>query len=182
MSILSGPEIREEIKAGSISIDPYVEENIGENSVDLRLGNELVWYAETVLDTRKEPTRVIRKKIPDNGLVLEQNKLYLGYTEESVWSNKYVSHITGRSSIGRLGLTVHVTAGLVDVGFKGQITLEMIAAMPIRIYPGDRICCLIFQEVVGELEQYSGRYMDQTGPVASRGHMDEFGSFQGTRK
>lgn len=181
MGILTGPEIRKQIELGSIEIDPLEPDNIGENSIDLRLGRTLKWYHDVQLDMLVEP-QVCELEMSNDGFILEPNMLYLGHTVESVYSNKFASYITGRSSVGRLGLAIHWTAGLIDVGFRGQITLEVVTVHPIRIYPNTRICQLTFHDVIGDIVEYRGRYQNQNGPVMSLGSSEEHGSFVDTRK
>src|SRR5262245_23842318 len=115
--ILSGHEIRRQLGA-KIKIDPFDEANLNPNSYNLTLHNELMTYEEVVLDMRKA-NRVRRLVIPDDGLVLSPNQLYLARTVERTETHGYVPMIEGRSSIGRLGLFVHITAGFGDVGFCG---------------------------------------------------------------
>lgn len=181
MGILSGPEIKKQIALESIEIDPFIEENVGENALDLRLRDTLLYPTAEELSTRHKGGHYQSVKIPEEGYVLQPNKLYLGSTVETIYSNKFASQITGRSSIGRLGLAIHVTAGMIDVGFKGKITLEMVAVHPIRIFSNDRICQILFLEVIGELEQYQGRYLNDSGPMPSKGFEEEFGDFSGPR-
>ncbi len=89
------------------------------------------------------------------GLVLTPNQLYLGRTVERTETHNYVPMIEGRSSIGRLGLFVHVTAGFGDVGFCGYWTLEMFAVQPVKIYPGVPICQIFFHEISGLITEYA---------------------------
>lgn len=138
--ILSGHEIKRQLGT-NIVITPFDELKLNPNSYNLSLHDELLVYEEVVLDMRKS-NRVQRVKIPQEGLVLTPNQLYLGRTIERTETHNYVPMIEGRSSIGRLGLFVHVTAGFGDVGFCGYWTLEMFAVQPIKIYPGVSICQL----------------------------------------
>src|SRR5262245_28043778 len=126
--ILSGKEIR--AKQGSdIVIDPFDDRNLNPNSYNLTLHHELMTYEEVVLDMRKA-NRVRRIESSRDGRVLSPNQLYLGGTVERTETHNLVPMIEGRSSIGRLGLFVHVTAGFGDVGFCGYWTLEMFAVQP----------------------------------------------------
>ena len=134
--ILSGQEIRKHL-GGRIVIDPFQEAHLNPNSYNLTLHNELLTYEEVVLDMR-EQNRVRRLTIPEEGLVLNPTQLYLGRTVERTETHGLVPMIEGRSSVGRLGLFVHVTAGFGDVGFCGYWTLEMFAVQPVRIYPAGR--------------------------------------------
>ncbi|MGO8744630.1 MAG: dCTP deaminase [Thermoguttaceae bacterium] len=157
--ILSGHEIRAQLGEG-ILIDPFDESRLKANSYDLTLHDELMIYEEIVLDMRKS-NRTRRIKIPPEGLVLNPNKLYLGRTAERTETRCFVPMIEGRSSIGRLGLFVHVTAGFGDVGFCGYWTLEMFAVQPIRIYAGVAICQIFYHDIRGTFTAYaSNKYQN----------------------
>ena len=159
--ILSGHEIRRRLGA-AISIDPYNEANLNPNSYNLTLHNELMTYEEVVLDMAK-PNRVRRITIPPEGLVLGPNQLYLGRTAERTETHGLVPMIEGRSSVGRLGLFVHVTAGFGDVGFCGYWTLEMFAVQPVRIYSGVAICQIFYHDLRGDITEYaSDKYQHNT--------------------
>ncbi|WP_160687427.1 dCTP deaminase [Clostridium sp. C2-6-12] len=160
--ILSGKEINNKI-GKEIKIEPYDEKQLNPNSYNLRLHNELLVYDEEVLDMKK-PNKVKRIIIPEEGLVLEPGKLYLGRTLEYTETNKYVPMLEGRSSVGRLGLFIHVTAGFGDVGFKGYWTLEIFCVQPIRIYSGVELCQIYYHSVEGDYDEYaSGKYQDNDG-------------------
>lgn len=150
--ILSGDEIRRRL-GKDICIEPYVPERLNPNSYNLTLHDELITYEEVVLDMA-QPNRTRRIRIPKEGIVLAPQKLYLGRTCERTETHNCVPMIEGRSSIGRLGLFVHVTAGFGDVGFAGYWTLEMFAVQPIRIYPGVPICQIIYHEITGSITEY----------------------------
>jgi len=151
--ILSGEMIREKL-GDDVIIDPYDPKHLNPNSYNLTLHNELLTYEEVVLDMRKS-NRVRRMSIPESGLVLNPNQLYLGRTVERTETHNLVPMIEGRSSIGRLGLFVHVTAGFGDVGFCGYWTLEMFAVQPVRIYPGVPICQIFYHQIVGQIQEYT---------------------------
>jgi dCTP deaminase len=119
----------------------------------LTLHDEVLTYEEVVLDMRKV-NRTSRLTIPESGLVLQPNRLYLGRTAERTETHNLVPMIEGRSSIGRLGLFVHVTAGFGDVGFCGYWTLEMFAIQPVRIYAGVAICQIFYHEICGDVVEY----------------------------
>ena len=154
--ILSGHEIRKQLGT-NIVIEPFDEANLNPNSYNLTLHDEVMMYEEVVLDMRKR-NRVRRIPIPDEGIVLNSNQLYLARTAERTETHNLVPMIEGRSSIGRLGLFVHVTAGFGDVGFCGYWTLEMFAVQPVRIYPHIPICQIFYHEVTGHLCEYSSKY------------------------
>lgn len=151
--ILSGEMIRQKL-GSDIRIDPFDPRNLNPNSYNLTLHDEILTYEEVVLDMRKS-NRVRRLTIPPSGLVLNPNQLYLGRTIERTETHNLVPMIEGRSSIGRLGLFVHVTAGFGDVGFCGYWTLEMFAVQPVRIYPGVAICQIFYHQIVGDIREYS---------------------------
>jgi dCTP deaminase len=151
--ILSGNEIKQQL-GRNILIDPFDENRLNPNSYNLSLHDELLVYEEVVLDMRKS-NRVERIRIPADGLVLTPNQLYLGRTVERTETHNLVPMIEGRSSIGRLGLFVHVTAGFGDVGFCGYWTLEMFAVQPVKIYPGVPICQIFFHQIAGDITEYA---------------------------
>ena len=111
----------------------------------------------------RKANRVRRMAIPPEGLVLQPNQLYLGRTVERTETHNLVPMIEGRSSIGRLGLFVHVTAGFGDVGFCGYWTLEMFAVQPVRIYAGVAICQIFYHDIRGSFTEYqSDKYQHNT--------------------
>ena len=150
--ILSGEEIQANL-GDNIEISPFDPANINPNSYNLTLHEEILTYEEVVLDMKKS-NRFRRMSIPESGMVLEPNRLYLGRTVERTETHNLVPMIEGRSSIGRLGLFVHVTAGFGDVGFCGYWTLEMFAVQPVRIYPGIPICQIFYHSLVGDVSEY----------------------------
>lgn len=160
--ILSGKEIKRKL-GGDILIEPFNDRQVGPNSYNLRLHDELLVYEDPVLDMKKQHS--VRKiTIPQDGLVLEARKLYLGRTLEYTKTDNYVPMLEGRSSIGRLGLFVHITAGFGDVGFNGFWTLEIFCVQPIRIYPGVEICQIFYHSIEGEYTRYSSnKYQDNKG-------------------
>ena len=154
--ILSGMEIRRRL-GDDIVIEPFDEKRLNPNSYNLTLHNELMVYEEVVLDMAKA-NRVRRIAIPDSGLVLSPNQLYLARTVERTTTHNLVPQIEGRSSVARLGLFVHVTAGFGDVGFSGYWTLEIFAVGPVKVYPGVPICQIIYHELTGETSEYDSKY------------------------
>jgi len=112
----------------------------------------------------RKPNAFERITIPEEGMVLEKEKLYLGRTLEYTRTENFVPMLEGRSSIGRLGLFVHVTAGFGDVGFSGFWTLEMFCVQPIRIYAGIEICQIYYHSLQGEHKAYkSSKYQNNQG-------------------
>lgn len=160
--ILSGKEIKRRL-GKEIFIDPFEEKRLNPNSYNLRLHNELLVYDELVLDMKK-PNQTEALTIPDSGLQLEPGKLYLGRTVEYTKTDNLVPMLEGRSSIGRLGLFIHVTAGFGDVGFSGYWTLEIFCVQPIVIYPNVEICQIYYHTIEGDYERYtSGKYQNNQG-------------------
>ncbi len=160
--ILSGKEIKRKL-GNDILIDPFNDRQVGPNSYNLRLHDELLVYQDEVLDMKKQHA-VNKITIPQEGLVLEAGKLYLGRTLEYTKTENHVPMLEGRSSIGRLGLFVHITAGFGDVGFNGYWTLEIFCVQPIKIYPGVEICQIFYHTIEGEYTRYSSnKYQNNKG-------------------
>jgi dCTP deaminase len=160
--ILSGKQIRSKL-GEEIKIEPFDEKQLNPNSYNLRLYNELLVYEDLTLDMKKE--NMCRSLvIPPEGIVLQPNKLYLGRTIEYTETDKFVPMLEGRSSVGRLGLFVHVTAGFGDVGFRGFWTLEIHCIQPIRIYANIEICQIYYHSIEGDYDKYtSGKYQNNKG-------------------
>ena len=179
--ILSGKEIQRHI-GKEIIIEPFDQSRVNPNSYNLTLHNELLVYENHELDMKKlNPTK--RITIPEEGLVLEPNRLYLGRTNEFTKTEGFVPMLEGRSSIGRLGLFVHVTAGFGDVGFAGYWTLEIFCIQPIRIYPNAEICQIYYHSIEGDYEPYkSGKYQNNTDIQPSLMYKDFENKDQSIRK
>jgi len=158
--LLSGNRIIREHELGGLRIVPFNLNQVNPNSYNVRLHNKLVVYrpeAGEVLDMAKEcDTEVIH--IPASGLVLQPGKLYLGRTVEFTECPCFAPKLDGRSSIGRLGLMVHITAAWGDVNFKGHWTFELAVIEPLRIYAGVCIGQISFSEVDQEGPLYAGKY------------------------
>lgn len=160
--ILSGKEIISRI-GDEIIIDPFDKKRINPNSYNLALHDELLIYKDACLDMKIE-NDVDKLPIPDDGLVLKPNRLYLGRTIEYTETKNLVPMLEGRSSIGRLGLFIHVTAGFGDVGFKGFWTLEIFCIQPVRIYAGVEVCQIYYHTIEGDHEEYSSnKYQNNRG-------------------
>lgn len=160
--ILSGKEIQRHM-GKDIVIQPFDPKRLNPNSYNLSLHNELLVYENKLLDM-KVPNPVKTLTIPESGLVLEPDKLYLGRTNEFTQTDRFVPMLEGRSSVGRLGLFIHVTAGFGDVGFAGYWTLEIFCVQPIRIYPNVEICQIYYHDIQGDYDLYqSGKYQNNTG-------------------
>ncbi len=149
--ILTGPAIREALKLGDIEIDPFVSENVNPASIDLTLGRGACQYVGDVLDSKCE-LNVHRWEA--DVFTLEPGQLYLLHTAERVFSKKFIGCLDGKSSIGRLGIVCHLTAGYVDPGFDGQVTLEVTSVYRVRVYAGMRFCQLRFHSAAGEVTDY----------------------------
>lgn len=149
--ILSDVKILEEIEKGTILIEPYNRECLGTNSYDVHLGKYLAIYKDRVLDAKKH-NEVEHFEIGEDGFVLQPNTLYLGVTEEYTETLAHVPFLEGKSSIGRLGIDIHATAGKGDVGFCNHWTLEISVAQPVRVYAGMPVGQLIYFVVDGNIE------------------------------
>ena len=160
--ILSGKEIKRHI-GKEIVIEPFDPARINPNSYNLSLHNELLVYDNDILDMKK-PNSAHAITIPDEGLLLEPNRLYLGRTVEYTRTDRFAPMLEGRSSTGRLGLFIHVTAGFGDVGFAGYWTLEIFCVQPVILYPWVEICQIYYHALEGDYDPYtSGKYQNNTG-------------------
>ena len=169
--ILTGKEIEKRL-GRDVVINPYEPSRLNPNSYNLTLSKDILVYTEMPLDMKKN-NPAVPMTIPPEGLVLEPGKLYLGRTNEYTETKNLVPMLEGRSSVGRLGLFVHVTAGFGDVGFKGYWTLEMHCIHPIRVYPDVSICQIFYHTVEGEITEYAkGKYQENKGIQSSRLWMD----------
>lgn len=170
--ILTGPEIRRQVTLGRIFVSPWNPELLNPASLDLRLGNTVRIYTKDAYGVRHIDARV---EAPTNAwtfevFTLEPGELYLMHTEERISTNRFIPVLDGKSSIGRLGICVHLTAGYGDPGFDGQYTLEVTTVYPVQVYAGMRFCQMRFHTTVGEPALYQGNYTGEhsTGPVPSR--------------
>lgn len=177
--ILTGPEIiRRMYDTGNIAISPFNPSRMNPNSYNLTLHPDLFLvepqlYARkdgtlfSGLDMKKETT-LSKITIPEDGFILRKGRLYLGRTNEYTITQNLVPMIEGRSSVGRLGVFIHVTAGFGDDGFKGFWTLEIMTVEDILIYPDVEICQIFYHTVEGERKPYnSGKYQNNTGVQGS---------------
>ncbi|MBK3533625.1 dCTP deaminase [Streptomyces sp. MBT56] len=165
--ILTGPEITEAARDGRLRIQPFEPDQVNPNSYNVRLGPTLMTYTCDVIDShRPNPTRTF--EIGDDGHVLQPGELYLGHTLEEVGSNVFVPLLFGRSSVGRLGLFVEITAPIGDIGFHGQWTLMLSPIRPLRVYAGMKIGQIMFFVSTGDIDLYAGKYQAAAGPQPSR--------------
>jgi len=181
--MLSGEAIKNAIVEGKIVIKPFNEAQLNPNSYNLRLSDTLLRYepmeycgpiptycpgtVEFGLDMKKEPI-TMKIVIPPEGFWLLPGVLYLGSTVEYTETYPpYVPIIEGRSSVGRLGMQIHLTAGFGDTFFKGTWTLELTVIHPLRIYSNVELCQIAYLELKGDAKPYAGKYQGQTGPRPS---------------
>lgn len=182
---LTRKAIQEAVECGDIVIKPFCKENLSPNSIDVTLNENLLVYTleNGILDMKKpNPTKQI--VIPEEGLVLEPGKLYIGMTNETAISHRYIPMFEGRSSIGRLGINTHITAGFGDIGWGFEKngddvichyptwTLEIAVVHPVRVYPNVRIGQVYFVEPKGDIEWYTGKYGKQRMPQPSCSYKD----------
>ena len=175
-----------EIKKGNIVIDPFSPNDVQPASVDLHLTNKILVFNNSsapYIDLMKEiPNLTSEVTIPnDQPFILHPGEFVLGSTLEKIsLSNKIVARIEGKSSLGRLGLLIHSTAGFVDPGWNGNLTLELanVSRLPITLYFGMRIGQISFSFLTSEVDKEYGnkdlksRYQNQNSPLASRAHID----------
>ncbi|MBV9992059.1 MAG: 2'-deoxycytidine 5'-triphosphate deaminase [Alphaproteobacteria bacterium] len=169
--ILSGSAIAQAVFDGDIVIDPFVPAQVGPNSYDFRLGNRCKTYISRELDVSLR-NEVTEQPLPEDGLLLLPGTLYLINTMEVMGSFKYVPIIRGRSSTGRLGLFINVTADLIDLGSINQWTLQLSPVLPVRVLPGMLIGQVTFWTTKGIPQFYSGKYRDLSSPVESHSYRD----------
>jgi dCTP deaminase len=175
MSILTGPAIEEAVERGEIGFDPYDPAQVNPASYDVRLGDHYTVYAYR--DIRYLSVDSVNEtetyQIPRDGWVINPGVLYLMHTQERVKVGEYAASIHGKSSIGRLGVVVHSTAGYIDPGFEGQVTLEVTCTQPVRLLRGMRIAQIRFDTLEGKVRLYNGHYRgaQAEGAVPSLSHM-----------
>ena len=151
--IFSDKKILESIASKDIVIEPFLRKCLGTNSYDVHLSKHLAVYKNEILDAKKH-NEIEELVIPAEGFVLQPGQLYLGVTEEYTETHNAVPFLEGKSSIGRLGIDIHATAGKGDVGFCNTWTLEISCVHPVRVYSGMPIGQLIYFNVDGEIENY----------------------------
>lgn len=170
--ILTDKEILQAIGRKEIVIEPFRPACLGTNSYDVHLGRYLGVYVDRVLDAKKH-NRIELFEISAEGFVLQPGTLYLGVTEEYTETHRAVPFLEGKSSIGRLGIDIHATAGKGDVGFSNTWTLEISVTQPVRIYAGMPVGQIIYFKIDGDIENYynkknNAKYNERTDkPVES---------------
>jgi dCTP deaminase len=173
--ILSDSEIVLNLNKGNIVIKPFNAKYLNPNTVDLTLNKLCKRYIGDILDCKAE-NPVEEFDIPEEGYVLQPGELYLYSCNERIGvKNNICATVMGKSSLGRLGLDIHVCAGFVDTGFEGSLVLEMRVIKPLKIYPNMKICQIKFEYVEGEImESYdkksTSKYHNQSGVVESKMH------------
>jgi len=198
MSVLLGSAINDNITNGKIIVEPFNKDNVGPNSIDVTLYNKLITYVECDIEWNGHNYYVLEKKstldyldmkkeiqtyeltIPEEGLILTPGILYLGCTNEKAGSEYFIPMYEGRSSMARLGIQSHLSAGFGDINFKSNWTLEITVVHPTKIYPDIRIGQVYFHEVNEESrlkllnmnKQYSGKYTNQIEPQKSKSYLD----------
>ena len=184
--ILSDRDIRAEIDSGRIVIDPFVPDAVQPSSVDLHLGNRFRVFRNNrtaVIDPRTDQPELTElvEIAGDEPFILHPGEFALGATFERVGlPDDLVARLEGKSSLGRLGLLIHSTAGYVDPGWEGTLTLELsnVANLPIKLYDGMKIGQVSFQRLSSAVEvgygdaRIGSKYRGQTDPTASRYHAD----------
>lgn len=148
--ILSDSAIRKRIEEGKIVIEPFRPDCLGSNSYDVHLGKNLATYRAAELDARLH-NEIEHFEIPPEGFLLRAGLIYLGVTEEYTETHDTVPFLEGKSSVGRLGIDIHATAGKGDVGFANHWTLEISVTQPVRVYAGMPIGQIIYFQVEGEV-------------------------------
>lgn len=151
--ILTDKEILLNIEKGLIKVEPFDLSKLGTNSYDVHLGKTLALYNDEILDAKLH-NKITTFEIPTEGYVLTPSRFYLGVTAEYTETLAHVPFLEGKSSVGRLGIDIHATAGKGDVGFCNYWTLEISVKQPVRVYAGMPIGQLIYFSTQGEVENY----------------------------
>jgi dCTP deaminase len=168
--ILTGAAITEAVSRGDIVIDPFDTARVNPNSCNYRLGSEVL----RVEVARDPPLAAVQQRLElvDGRFLLRKGQFYLGHTLERIGSSRYVTSLIGRSSIGRLGLFVQLSA---DLGHRGAVhrwTLELLPAIDIYVYPGQVIGQVSFWSTTGDVAAYQGWYGRHDLPMPSKLHTD----------
>lgn len=181
--LLSGRDIMAEVSLGRLGIDPYLAAQVQPASYDVRLGSRFLVFENhlcPVVDPAADNTGLTREIESAGEFILHPGEFILAATHEYVTLPlDLAARLEGKSSLGRLGLVTHSTAGWVDPGFAGEVTMELsnVSSLPIRLRPGMHIGQLCLFRTSSECEPYRGKYQGQQGPVPSRSHLD-FGHAQ----
>lgn len=148
--ILTDQQILSNMDQGFIKVEPFRRDCLGTNSYDVHLGRTIAIYTDSVLDAKKH-NKIEVFEIPPEGIVLTPENFYLGVTMEYTETLRHVPFLEGKSSVGRLGIDIHATAGKGDVGFCNHWTLEISVKKPVRVYAEMPIGQLIYFETKGEV-------------------------------
>lgn len=168
---LTGKEIKRQVLKKKIFIEPFNETQTNPNSYNYRLSPKIKRLKNKIIDLKKED-QYDELEITEGGLMLLPGECYLGSTVEKFGSDTFASLVTGRSSVGRKFVTNHITAGLVDQGFFGNITLEITVQRPTIIYPNIIFGQIFWFEVKGSCDLYNGKYQNQVGATPSKIYID----------
>lgn len=185
MSLLTDSELRKEIELGLFKVEPYADELVQPASIDLRLGRRFLTFNADAVDAIDPSIRQIglvglEEHADNQPFILHPGQFVLGGTFEKITMPvDLAARIEGKSSLGRLGLMVHSTAGFIDPGFRGSITLELsnVNALPIKLWPGMLIAQLCVLRTTGSVSRPYGKpslkshYQDQGAPLASRSYV-----------
>jgi dCTP deaminase len=171
VSILTGPEIAARRSRGELTIEPFVPERLSSNSYDLTLGPELLAYTGEVLDPYRD-NAVEKLVLPEEGLELSPDRVYLGASVERIGSDRLTPIVKARSGTARLGLYVHMTADLIDIGSVGQTTFQLHTVQRLLVYPGMVLAQVTFWLPVGSITLYEGKYQGSVGPQPSQSWRD----------
>ena len=184
--LLSDRDIRAEVEAGRIGLEPYAADLVQPSSIDVRLDRYFRVFENhryPHIDPAEEQAELTREVLPEDGepFILHPGEFALGSIYEVVTlPDDIAARVEGKSSLGRLGLLTHATAGFIDPGFSGHVTLELsnVATLPIKLWPGMKIGQFCFFRLTSPAEhpygseRYGSRYQGQRGPTPSRSHVN----------
>ena len=180
---LTGAAIDEDVREGLISIEPYDPANLNPNSYNLSIGDTMLEYKgndylhnkynenelQYMVDLKNPISNISEIKIPEDGFILKPGKLYLIATKETIGSDYYIPMITGRSSLGRVGVSVHQEAGFGDIGYHGKWTLQVTVTIPTKIYPNMKMAQMYMVVPSGDTSmKYHGKYQNSTEAQCSK--------------
>lgn len=171
--MLTGNEIINQVKLGNIEISDFDTSRVNPNSYNLRIGDTYSYYdiySSQIVDLKtKNNIPLVTEKIPEDGMIITEKDFYLFPTFEIIHTDHFIPMITGRSSIGRLGVSVHQEAGFGDIGFNGRWTLQLSTKIKIQIYPRMPIAQIYFFTPCGDTSYlYQGKYQDAKEAIGSR--------------
>lgn len=178
---LTGSAIARGVKCKVIQIEPYDESNLNPNSYNLTIDNKILyckcmknfWINGKPAIDLKEPIEYKEDIIPEDGIILYPGELYLIPTKETIGSNYYIPMITGRSSMGRAGISVHQEAGFGDIGYHGKWTLQVTVTYPTKIYPNMKMAQMYMVVPAGSIDiLYSGKYQGSESAHGSEAYKD----------